>query len=83
MPVFHQGGAWRLVVCLPSHSPVVAADYGQARRGAGISYQERLRDQTLAALGITMIGITVHAAPGDDPRLDGVVDPAVAALGNL
>ena len=47
-----------------------------------MSYQERLRDRILAALGITMIGITVHAAPGDDPRLDGVVDPAVAALGN-
>jgi hypothetical protein len=46
-----------------------------------MSYQERLRDRTLAALGITMIGITVHAAPGDDPRLDSVVDPAVAALG--
>jgi hypothetical protein len=45
-----------------------------------MSYQERLRDRILAALGMAMIGITVHAAAGDDPRLDGVVDPAVAAL---
>jgi hypothetical protein len=34
-----------------------------------MSYQERLRDRTLAALGITMTGITLPAAAGDDAAL--------------
>src|SRR5206468_8132482 len=36
---------------------------------AGMSYKELLRDQILAPLGVTMTGITLHAAAGDDAAL--------------
>jgi CubicO group peptidase (beta-lactamase class C family) len=34
-----------------------------------MSYKELLRDQILAPLGVTMTGITLHAAAGDDAAL--------------
>jgi hypothetical protein len=43
-----------------------------------MSYQERLRDRILAALGIAS-----HCTLRPEmTRLDGAVDPVVAALGN-
>jgi CubicO group peptidase (beta-lactamase class C family) len=34
-----------------------------------MSYKELLRDRILAPLGVTMTGITLHAAAGDDAAL--------------
>jgi hypothetical protein len=63
--VVHQGGAQRIVGVPSITFPVVAARSGHTRRWAGMSYQEPLRDQVLAALGMTMIGITLHTTAGD------------------